>query len=339
MVAWQRVALTRGTSQRYRAHPRLLVPPRPAPRHATRRQAGRRRGTARLEGHYSRREATRAAANPAPATPFRGTGRPSLLTYAVAAALVITAGLVVGVATGPTTAGSIAGHFRLTSSAGAHGTAVRFAAPFLGSSASPGKLLRSAAATGMAYPLASQSAGARRVDRKRVRKRSRSRPRSQQPATRPPQPTAAEQPIEIYDSATPTAIPAGVMCATYATGRFAVPAAEMAGRPTIWIDAWGTDPAASVLDVEPGDATPSMVPTWVRQHLALDPADNARIYTMLDEWSAVQQATSTLPAWMQARIRWWIADPTGVPHMVPGASATQWYWGPGYDISTANPGF
>jgi len=129
------------------------------------------------------------------------------------------------------------------------------------------------------------------------------------------------------------------MCATYATGHFAVPAAEMAGRPTIWIDAWGTDPAASVLDVEPGDATPSMVPAWVTAHLALDPSDNARIYTMLDEWPAVQQAVSTLPAWMRARIRWWIADPTGVPHMVPGASATQWYWGPSYDISTADPGF
>jgi hypothetical protein len=150
---------------------------------------------------------------------------------------------------------------------------------------------------------------------------------------------ASEQPIEIYDSATPAAIPPGVMCATYATGNYAVPAAEMAGRPTIWIDAWGTDPAASVLDVEPGDATPSMVPQWVEQHLALEPSDNARIYTMLDEWSAVQQAVATLPSWMQARVRWWIADPTGVPHMVPGASATQWYWGPNYDISTAEPGF
>ncbi len=129
------------------------------------------------------------------------------------------------------------------------------------------------------------------------------------------------------------------MCATYATGRFAVPAAEMAGRPTIWIDAWGTDPAASVLDVEPGDATPSMVPVWVTQHLKLDPAGNARIYTMLDEWPAVQQAVSTLPSSIRSRIRWWIADPTGVPHMVPGASATQWYWGPSYDISTADPGF
>ncbi|MGH3305240.1 MAG: hypothetical protein ACRDOK_26965, partial [Streptosporangiaceae bacterium] len=72
---------------------------------------------------------------------------------------------------------------------------------------------------------------------------------------------------------------------------------------------------------------------------ALDRSANARIYTMLAEWPAVQQAVSTLPSWMRARIRWWIADPTGVPHVVPGASATQWYWGPSYDLSTANPGF
>jgi hypothetical protein len=211
----------------------------------------------------------------------------------------------------------------------------------------------------MAYPLASQPAAARPGSRDpaghRLRgtagsgsARHRGTGRSSQgskpsaspsPTPSPSQSAAAEQPIEIYDSATPAAIPSGVMCATYATGDYAVPASEMAGRPTIWIDAWGTDPAASVLDVEPGDATPSMVPQWVTQHLALEPADNARIYTMLDEWPAVKQAVSTLPAWMQARVRWWIADPTGVPHMVPGASATQWYWGPNYDISTAEPGF
>jgi hypothetical protein len=42
---------------------------------------------------------------------------------------------------------------------------------------------------------------------------------------------------------------------------------------------------------------------------------------------------------MRARIRWWIADPTGTPHIVPGSNATQWYWGTGYDESTALPGF
>jgi hypothetical protein len=42
---------------------------------------------------------------------------------------------------------------------------------------------------------------------------------------------------------------------------------------------------------------------------------------------------------MQAKVHYWIADPTGVPHVLPGSMATQWYWGPGYDISTANHNF
>ena len=42
---------------------------------------------------------------------------------------------------------------------------------------------------------------------------------------------------------------------------------------------------------------------------------------------------------MQHHVKYWIADPTGTPHILPGAEATQWYWGPSYDISTANPGF
>jgi hypothetical protein len=302
------------------------------------------------------------AADPVNA-PFRGTGRPALLTSAAAAALLAAAGLVVGVTAGPTAAlGAIGGQATPASDARvSRATARSEAAPFLGGSAASGpsgQLVRSPAATGMAYPLASQSAGtpgsrdqaghrlrgAAGSGNARHQDTGRSSPGSKPSASPSPTPSpsqspAAEQPIEIYDSATPAAIPSGVMCATYATGDYAVPAAEMAGRPTIWIDAWGTDPAASALDVEPGDATPSMVPQWVTQHLALEPADNARIYTMLDEWPAVKQAVSTLPAWMQARVRWWIADPTGVPHMVPGASATQWYWGPNYDISTAEPGF
>jgi hypothetical protein len=278
--------------------------------------------------------------------PFRGAGRPSFLTYIGAAILVIAAGLAVGVTAGPTApTGAIGGHSRLASDDRANRPAAGgYAAPFLGGRAAdgPSQHVRSPAATGLAYPLAGPSAG-HPGSRQRTLRRSRSKasPAAAKPSTTPSpsQPSAPEQPIEIYDSASPAAIPPGVMCATYATGHFAVPAAEMAGRPTIWIDAWGTDPAASVLDVEPGDATPSMVPQWVTEHLALDRTANARIYTMLDEWTAVQQAVSALPAWMQARIRWWIADPTGVPHMVPGASATQWYWGPSYDISTADPGF
>jgi len=252
---------------------------------------------------------------------YRGSGRPCLLTGAAAAVLLIAAVVATGVIPGPTPAAgadrlalaSDSGH-GLTGSAAVHDWPTR--------------------------PHAGRSAVVRPSHRAPADGRARSRTATRpSPSPSPSASAAPDGPYLIYDSATPAAIPPGVLCATYATGGFAVPAAEMAGRPTIWIDAWGTDPAASVLDVEPGDATPSMVPAWVTQHLALEPADNARIYTMLDEWSAVQQAVATLPAWMQARIRWWIADPTGVPHMVPGASATQWYWGPGYDISTAEPNF
>jgi hypothetical protein len=164
-----------------------------------------------------------------------------------------------------------------------------------------------------------------------------SRPASSQPSLSPSAPP--EQPLQFYDSVMPAAIPAGNVIATYSTGRYAVSATAVTGRPTIWIDTQGTDPAASVLDIEPGDATPAMAAVWVAQKLAQDPTARARLYTMRAEWPAVQAAMSTLPSWMQSRVRYWIADPTGVPHMVPGANATQWYWGQTYDISTANPGF
>jgi hypothetical protein len=42
---------------------------------------------------------------------------------------------------------------------------------------------------------------------------------------------------------------------------------------------------------------------------------------------------------MRSHVRYWIADPTGQPHIVPGSDATQWYWGSNVDISTATPRF
>ena len=164
---------------------------------------------------------------------------------------------------------------------------------------------------------------------------------SRQPAQRqtatPGRPAA---PYLIYDSVIPSAIPSHEMIATYATGPYAVSPSQMSGRgPVMWIDVQGTDYGASALDVEPGDATPSVAASWAWHRLNAYPNGIAHIYTMLSEWPSVQAACATLPAWMQARIRWWIADPTGVPHIVPGSDATQWYWGSSYDISTATPRF
>ena len=153
------------------------------------------------------------------------------------------------------------------------------------------------------------------------------------------QPAPQPQPYQVYDSVTPSAIPAGAAVATYADGGYAASPAAVAGRSHVtWIDTSGSDPRAAALDVEPGDATPATAASWTWQKLHAAAGSIAVIYTMRSEWPATQAAIATLPAAMQHQVRWWIADPTGVNHVVPGASATQWYWGSSYDISTALPG-
>jgi hypothetical protein len=158
------------------------------------------------------------------------------------------------------------------------------------------------------------------------------------PAPAPaPQPA---QPSTIYDAVTPSAIPAGAQAAVYSNGAYAASPAQVAGHPnTLWIDTNGSNPKANVLDVEPGDATPQQAATWVQQKLTANPNDTAIVYTFRAEWQPTQQAISALPQQMQSHVKWWIADPTGVPHIVPGSDATQWYWGQSYDQSLANPGF
>jgi hypothetical protein len=151
---------------------------------------------------------------------------------------------------------------------------------------------------------------------------------------------APARPYQMYDSVTPSAIPGGKAVATYADGPYAASPAALHGKHVTWIDTNGTDPrGATVLDVEPGDATPTGAATWAAQRLDAHPRDTAVIYTMRSEWAAAQNAVSGLPTWQQHHVRWWIADPTGTPHTVPGSTATQWYWGTHYDISTVNPGF
>jgi hypothetical protein len=170
-------------------------------------------------------------------------------------------------------------------------------------------------------------------------KAAQTKPVSLKAAARHAAPARPAQPYEFYDSVTPSAIPGGHEIATYADGPFAVPASQVAGRQVLWIDTNGSDPSANALDVEPGDATPSIAASWTSQKLSADPHATAIIYTMQSEWPATQSAVAALPTWMHSHVRWWIADPTGYPHLVPGSNATQWDWGSSYDISTATPGF
>jgi hypothetical protein len=154
------------------------------------------------------------------------------------------------------------------------------------------------------------------------------------------QPTGPTKPYLVYDSVTPGSLPSSQPAAVYADGAYAASSSEMSGHHSVlWIDTNGGDANANALDVEPGDATPASAAQWVQAHLSKQPHSVAIIYTMRSDWSAVQDAVGGLPSWEQSHVRYWIADPTGVAHVVPGSSATQWYWGSSYDISTANPNF
>jgi hypothetical protein len=165
-------------------------------------------------------------------------------------------------------------------------------------------------------------------------------PAASRPAAAHPAPAPPMKPFVIYDSVMPASIPAGQRVATYANGAYAQSAASLSGRGhVLWIDTNGSDPKADVLDVEPGDATPSGAAQWVKAKLSSQPNSVAIVYTMRSDWQAVKGDVGALPARMQAQVRYWIADPTGVAHVVPGSNATQWYWGQNYDITTANAGF
>jgi hypothetical protein len=222
-----------------------------------------------------------------------------------------------------------------------------------GEASSPGRIAHSGAAHSVGQAEAAgttaRAAGNARAAHPAARAVAASHPAASRPAaSRPaashphvaPAPLAPTRPYLIYDSVTPSAIPANQKVATYSNGKYAVRPSQLAKRgPVFWIDVNATDPYASVLDVEPGDATPAAAANWAYHKLRAQPHSLARIYTMRSEWGAVRAAVGELSSPMRSQVRWWIADPTGVPHIVPGADATQWYWGTHYDITTARPGF
>ena len=131
--------------------------------------------------------------------------------------------------------------------------------------------------------------------------------------------------LRLGDAGLPPGWPAA---AVYANGAYAAAPHHVAGHESVlWIDTNGSNPSANVLDVEPGDATPARAAAWVQQRLVKHPNSVAIIYTMRSSWQAVKDHVAHLPKAMQDKVQYWIADPTGVDHMVPGSDATQWYWG------------
>jgi hypothetical protein len=163
---------------------------------------------------------------------------------------------------------------------------------------------------------------------------------SAKPATAKHAAAPSKKPSTIYDSVTPSTIPSGKDAAVYADGTYQASTASVAGhKHVLWIDTNGSRTDANVLDVEPGDATPAGAAAWVKAKLTKDPNATAIVYTFKSDWASVISSIQALPKSMQAHVKYWIADPTGTPHILPGAEATQWYWGANYDISAAKAGF
>jgi hypothetical protein len=257
---------------------------------------------------------------------------------AAAAAAVVAAGVAVSVSAGPAPAGAASAINRAAAASVTHHTRVDAAQS--ASSRHPAPAQHSPVKHS---PVKHSPAHAPAKPAAKPQHAAKSKPAAKAAAKAPARHAtprhAAPKPYLIYDSVTPSSLPHHNVNAVYATGNYAASQSQVAGRHVMWIDTTGSDHAASVLDVEPGDATPSMAASWARQRLATDPHALARIYTMRSEWSAAKAAIGTLPAKMRSHVRWWIADPTGHAHVVPGSDATQWYWGSSYDITTATPRF
>jgi len=268
----------------------------------------------------------------------------------IAAAVGITVGLSVSSGAPAGTAGEHHGVLSAATIPGAHDGASGLASSAARSAAAKAAAAKAAAKAAAAKAAAAKAAAAKAAAAKAAAAKAAAKRAavSQHPAKATPvaprkrrHATAAPaQPFLVYDSVTPQTIPGNPVVATYADGPNPDTPAMVAGRTNvIWISITGYDYNASALDIEPGCASPSQAANWVSQRLTIHPHGVAILYTMISDWSAVQANVASLPSWMKSHIRWWIADPTGTAHIVPGSQATQWYWGPNYDISTALPGF
>lgn len=102
----------------------------------------------------------------------------------------------------------------------------------------------------------------------------------------------------------------------------------------MWIDVTGADPRANALDIETGDAQPSEAGPWAAEHYKLTHKPGV-LYSDLAQWPAVQASAHRF----HVPVKYWIANPTGKPHLLPGADAVQWQQGKTIDITQVRVGF
>lgn len=152
--------------------------------------------------------------------------------------------------------------------------------------------------------------------------------------------------FNMYDSINPDLIPAGLVgpgdyVALYRNGRFAA-TPEQAARwdNRFFIDVIG-DAAdeCSIADIETGDMTVDEIPPWCERRHSEHPRGMLRIYVNLGNWPAARLRVAELQPEVIDLVRWWVANPTGSPHIVPGSDATQWLWQGSYDQSLCHETF
>jgi hypothetical protein len=148
----------------------------------------------------------------------------------------------------------------------------------------------------------------------------------------PSAPAGAPSTVTICDAVQIAALPPCAAYLAYVDGRYRTYSALHAKYPTATILTVSTtgQTAADILDVEPGNAQPPRARLWVTSGLGSAMGDI--IYSDRADYPRLQKALAGL-SW-----KWYAADPTGAPHIVPGSIATQYAWprhgSPGnYDIS------
>lgn len=146
---------------------------------------------------------------------------------------------------------------------------------------------------------------------------------------------------QMFDSVTWTAIPVNAeIVAGYIDGAYRWPAEAWNHFPKaklVRIACFASTLAGDVLDVEDGCSRPEQAPGWVKARRA---AGLARPVVYCSR-SLKDTIAAQFDAQGVAQPDWWIADWTGVPHLVPGSVATQYANPPSsggnWDVSLTAP--
>lgn len=96
---------------------------------------------------------------------------------------------------------------------------------------------------------------------------------------------------------------------------------------------------AETLDVENGDATVADIPAWVKRQLARG-VKRPCIYASLSKWGEINAILAQFS--LNSRVRRWVADYTGTPHIPEGFDACQFtdtYAGRNLDASLCHADF